>query len=498
MRNIKTRDRTEEMIKTIDRTSIVAGKMKSAYAKTKELGTEREESPSDYAEERTSGTAKRIGEATTNKVRECADKAKIKAKEDVKERTINSYFKSKGAMESDKAHKTKGVENINAAEKRQTIKARKAGTKKMVNVKSTRRSEQAMRSAKRAASSIRKAAQAVITGLKAMIGAITAGGWAAGIIIIVCVVFGAAIYIFGDESSNLYIQVSPEVEAYSSEICRCAEEYGVSDYEELIKAIMMEESGGKGRDPMGASESSFNMKYPRKPGGIKSPNYSIKCGVETLVSCLDAAKCGSPLDMEKISLALQGYEYGEEYISWAIKKYGGYSEANSKEYSKKEVNGAGNAKYAMHVLRYYPYGNYSDDIEYTGPGKLGLPIKGMSRGDITSYYGPRFSPGRIGSTNHKGIDVGYEIGTHVLACEKGTVTMAGLYGGYGKCIMVSHSGGIVTLYGHLDLIKVCAGQRVSRGQYIGEVGNTGISTGPHLHFSVIVNGKYINPLKGWI
>ena len=330
--------------------------------------------------------------------------------------------------------------------------------------------------------------------------AIGAAGTAAVVIVVMCVLFGAAFYFFGDDSSS-YEPVSPEVEAYTPLIQKYADEYGIPQYTELIKAVMMQESGGRGKDPMQASECGYNKKYPKKPNGIKDPEYSIDCGVHYLGDNLSAAKAKSPVDMDRIKLALQGYNYGSGYIPWAMKKYGGYSYSGAVEFSKQQAkkNGwssYGDPDYVEHVLRYYPYGNYSYDVINTGPGKLGLPIKGMKRGNISSHFGPRSSPGGIGSTYHQGLDIAFPMGTKVLACESGTVTTAGWNGGLGKCIIIDHSGKLQTVYGHLSQISVKSGQKVVRGQYIGNVGSTGQSTGPHLHLGVKVNGRYVNPEKG--
>ncbi len=132
------------------------------------------------------------------------------------------------------------------------------------------------------------------------------------------------------------------------------------------------------------------------------------------------------------------------------------------------------------------------------PGKLGLPIKGMTRANMSSHFGPRSSPGGIGSTNHQGLDIAFPAETKVYACEAGTVTTAGWNGGFGKCIIINHGGNVQTVYGHLSEIKVRSGQKVSRGQYIGNVGSTGNSTGPHLHLGVMQNGRYVNTEKGWL
>lgn len=83
----------------------------------------------------------------------------------------------------------------------------------------------------------------------------------------------------------------------------------------------MQESGGKGNDPMQASECSFNTKYPRTPNGIKKAEYSIDVGIQNLAACLEAAEVKNPIDMDNIKTALQGYNYGNGYIAWAIENY---------------------------------------------------------------------------------------------------------------------------------------------------------------------------------
>ena len=124
----------------------------------------------------------------------------------------------------------------------------------------------------------------------------------------------------------------------------------------------------------------------------------------------------------------------------------------------------GDSDYVEHVLRYYPYCNYSFDVINTGPGKLGLPIKGMKRGNISSHFGLRSSPGGIGSTYHQGLDIAFPMGTKVLACESGTVTTAGWNGGFGKCIIIDHGGKLQTVYGHLSSISVKPGQNDHAGK----------------------------------
>ncbi len=127
---------------------------------------------------------------------------------------------------------------------------------------------------------------------------------------------------------------------------------------------------------------------------------------------------------------------------------------------------------------------------YSG-GQLGWPS--TLRGTITSEYGPRTLRGR--PDNHTGIDIAVPMGTPVLAAEDGVVLSSGWRnGGYGNCVTISH-GSITTLYAHNSVLQVSAGQTVKRGQQIALAGSTGNSTGPHIHFGVIINstGKYTNP-----
>ena len=206
------------------------------------------------------------------------------------------------------------------------------------------------------------AVKAIIAGTKALISALIAGGWIAVVIILIVVLLGCAVSLFGGGSgSNAYTPVSAEVEAYEPFIQKYAKQYGIPEYVELIKAVMMQESGGRGLDPMQAAEGSFNTRYPHEPNGIKDPEYSIECGVQELKAALISAEVENPIDMEHIKLALQGYNFGNGYISWAKTNYGGYSYANAVEFSTMQASrlgwdSYGDTQYPAHVLRYYPYG----------------------------------------------------------------------------------------------------------------------------------------------
>ena len=185
---------------------------------------------------------------------------------------------------------------------------------------------------KKTAKAITHAIKALIEATKALLSALTAGGWIAVMILIIVILFGGFLCMTGGDNSSTVSYVSAEVEAYEPLIRQYANQYGIGEYLELIKAIMMQESGGRGLDPMQCSEGSFNTKYPRQPNGITDPEYSISCGVQEIKSCLERAGVKNPLDMENIKLALQSYNYGNGYLEWA-KARGGYTLANAAEFS---------------------------------------------------------------------------------------------------------------------------------------------------------------------
>ena len=155
--------------------------------------------------------------------------------------------------------------------------------------------------------------------------------------------------------------LSAEVEAYRPMIRLYAAQHGIPEYDDLIAAVMMQESCGQGTDPMQASESGYNTRYPHAPNSITDPEYSIDVGVHTLADVLNMAAVENPIDLDRISLALQGYNFGPGYISWALANYGGYSELNAIEFSDMMAAqygwaGYGDKAYVSHVLRYYPVG----------------------------------------------------------------------------------------------------------------------------------------------
>lgn len=166
---------------------------------------------------------------------------------------------------------------------------------------------------------------------------------------------------FGTDASGVATaNVSDEVLAYRPAVERAAAKYGMSEYVDLILAVMMQESGGRCLDVMQAAEGGFNTRYPHVPNGITDPEYSIECGVQELKYALDKAGCTGPTDLDRIKLALQGYNYGSGYIDWAMERDGGYTKENAIAYSDMmcarpswHYSIYGDKEYVDHVLQYY-------------------------------------------------------------------------------------------------------------------------------------------------
>ncbi len=122
-------------------------------------------------------------------------------------------------------------------------------------------------------------------------------------------------------------------------------------------------------------------------------------------------------------------------------------------------------------------------------------IKPLAGGRLSSGFGKRSRPTKGASTYHQGVDWATPVGTTIWASCGGTVTRAGWGSGYGYCVFIKHPDGRETRYGHLSKVLVSVGQSVSQGQKIALSGNTGVSTGPHLHFEIRIGGSAVNPLK---
>lgn len=338
------------------------------------------------------------------------------------------------------------------------------------------------------------AVKAVSTAVKD-IGSLLSSATVVVVFIIVIVIFCGFAAVICSDSATGNQGVSEEVLAYTPLIIEYAGQYDMMEYVTLIQAVMMQESGGQGLDPMQSSEGPYNKKYPKTPNGITDPAYSIEAGVQELKHCLEMTKVTSPYDIDRISLALQGYNFGNGYITWAVKNYGGYSESNALEFSqmmqaKLGWSRYGDPQYVPHVLRYYQMVNIVNQTQTLGMFTWPLSVEGT----ITSNFGYRIHP--ISGTRklHTGIDIAAPKGIPVLASAPGTVSRVQyLTTGYGYNVMIDHGNGIETLYAHMSAIYVTEGQPVIPGQIIGAVGSTGASTGNHLHFEVRQDGVAVDP-----
>ena len=367
--------------------NIVKAKDKIADFKTKRAVKAAEQKQAQAASEQV-GSAVRRGAESRSAIPDMPVQT-IKTKRQT-EKTIKQSVRSTG-----KTVKTAAKGTVKSAEK--SVKTAQATSKAAIkttetsvktaqaaakaSVKATQRAAQAAKATAKATAEATKAAvratiaavKAIIAGTKALISAIIAGGWVAVVIILIIVLFGCAVSLFGGGgNSNSYTPVSAEVEAYEPLIQQYARQHGIPEYTELIKAVMMQESGGRGNDPMQASECGYNTRYPNTPNGITDPEYSINVGIQNLAACLSAAEVENPIDMEHIKLALQGYNFGNGYISWAKTNYGGYSYANAVEFSTTQAerlgwDSYGDTQYVSHVLRYYPYGR-----AFTGGGNQAI------------------------------------------------------------------------------------------------------------------------------
>lgn len=134
-------------------------------------------------------------------------------------------------------------------------------------------------------------------------------------------------------------------------------------------------------------------------------------------------------------------------------------------------------------------------LDEEGKGKATGKYIYPAHGTITSYFGYRNAPTAGASSNHPAIDIAVPEGTRVSASDGGTVIATGWSGGYGNIVQIDHGNGVVTQYSHLSKVGVRRGQKVARGQEVARSGNTGVSTGPHLDFKMMINGEPVDPLK---
>ena len=221
-------------------------------------------------------------------------------------------------------------------QKKQALKSMKAAREaKRAAMHSVQTAKQSAKTAKATGRGLKAMAEAAAHAVKAAFAALMAGGGAVLVVMILIVgIIGGAAFLGNSQSSEA---LSAEVLAHTPAIQKYASEFGIPEYVSAIQAIMMQESGGRGTDPMQASECPYNTQYSNTPGAIQDADYSIKVGIQYYADCVREAGCESPQDMDKLKLSWQGYNYGNGYISWALEKFGGYSEANALQFSQEQA-----------------------------------------------------------------------------------------------------------------------------------------------------------------
>lgn len=408
----KIRNPASRLPKELVRSAMLEAKEKSSIMADK-IGRETgEESPVEYAGNRIQRVEQRMGKESASAAYRGGKKLAVKTYEKIKaqkqkqreaatpslgeENTRGNTFTQAGQTmakkgrteatrsikvkpEAEKTIKEAGNRTVKIAPrvvKASPVSSQKVKTQAVLQKKQALKSMKAAREAKRAAmhsvQTAKQSAKATGRGLKAMaeaaahavkaaFAALMAGGGAVLVVLILIVgIIGGAAFLGNSQSSEA---LSAEVLAHTPAIQKYASEFGIPEYVPAIQAIMMQESGGRGTDPMQASECPYNTQYPNTPGAIQDADYSIKVGIQYYADCVREAGCESPQDMDKLKLSWQGYNYGNGYISWALEKFGGYSEANALQFSQEQAaahgwSGYGDPEYVPHVMRYYSGGGW--------------------------------------------------------------------------------------------------------------------------------------------
>ena len=408
----KIRNPASRLPKELVRSAMLEAKEKSSIMADK-IGRETgEESPVEYAGNRIQRVEQRMGRESASAAYRGGKKLAVKTYEKIKaqkqkqreaatpslgeENTRGNTFTQAGQTmakkgrteatrsikvkpEAEKTIKEAGNRTVKIAPrvvKASPVSSQKVKTQAVLQEKQALKSMKAAREAKRAAmhsvQTAKQSAKATGRGLKAMaeaaahavkaaFAALMAGGGAVLVVLILIVgIIGGAAFLGNSQSSEA---LSAEVLAHTPAIQKYASEFGIPEYVPAIQAIMMQESGGRGTDPMQASECPYNTQYPNTPGAIQDADYSIKVGIQYYADCVREAGCESPQDMDKLKLSWQGYNYGNGYISWALEKFGGYSEANALQFSQEQAaahgwSGYGDPEYVPHVMRYYSGGGW--------------------------------------------------------------------------------------------------------------------------------------------
>lgn len=266
----------------------------------------------------------------------------------VPKKNISATIPKKGIASA--AMPKKQIEYANRVSRQMAVKSAGAAGEAAQSVKKT---------AGIAVKGITAAIKAAVSSTKALTALAATGGGLAVFLILVVGVIGGILLSGNTQSAE---PLSQEVMDYAPVIQRYAQQYRIPEYAQVIQAIMMQESRGQGNDPMQASECPFNTRYGNSPNAITDPEYSIQVGIQYYAYCVQEAGCTNPQDLDKLKLSIQGYNYGNGYISWALRNHGGYSEVNALQFSQEQAaahgwSGYGDPEYVSHVMRYYSGGN---------------------------------------------------------------------------------------------------------------------------------------------
>ena len=211
----------------------------------------------------------------------------------------------------------------------------------------------------------------------------------------------------------------------------------------------------------------------------------INSKADVYQSQLDEIKSQADALDEQIAAAQKEYEAQVAAEKAAAEKAAAEKAAAEKAAAEKAAQEAANKKNNSSS-------NSNSSSSSSGSGRISM-VWPCASTRVTSEFGKRNSPTAGASTYHKGIDIGASTGTAIYAAASGTVTEAGYSSSRGNYVVIYHSNGVSTAYMHCSALYVSSGDKVSQGQTIAAVGSTGISTGSHLHFSVIEDGTYVNP-----
>lgn len=195
---------------------------------------------------------------------------------------------------------------------------------------------------------------------------------------------------------------------------------------------------------------------------------------------------------DKLSSAASKPDFQPAALEFSVSKNSGFvfDERTLKVYNLKTIDLTEEAKLTAQRLK--DVYRFSADADYFWTA---VPTASPVRGWVTSDFGVRRSPMTGGRQLHQGMDIASPYGSSVKASGDGVVTFAGRHGGLGNKVVVDHGYGLASVYGHNSEILVNEGQKVSRGQVIARVGSSGRSTGPHVHYEVLINGVPVDPRR---